>query len=352
MNVDEMVAQAKTAYRAGQKAAARDLLLQAVQQDPNHQDAWLWLSGMVETLEDQQICLENVLALNPTHERARKGLAAVERKLAERAAQQPAPPPPPPPKPDPEPPMDWGEPVTSVEWGRDDGPAVYGSGKQIDLPSQEEYDAWVQELHLSTDDSSASYSSAPPFIMDTPSPFGDTTYMVDSSPFLGGSPLMAERSQPEPAPDDLWPSIPPASQASAFSEPSARVWPAPPPEAPPAARRSAGHEFSFDDDDDEPLMPPAPSAPFTPRAAEPVAPFAAQTPAFTPEAPTPQAPTMKASTPKAAHPSGDDLDRYFAYIPADVTAEPVKRRGRLLNVVLIVLFLADAVAVAALISAL
>ena len=61
---------------------------------------------------------------------------------------------------------------------------------------------------------------------------------------------------------------------------------------------------------------------------------------------------MKASTPKAAHPSGDDLDRYFAYIPADVTAEPVKRRGRLLNVVLIVLFLADAVAVAALISAL
>lgn len=70
-------------------------------------------------------------------------------------------------------------PVTSVEWGRDNGPAVYGSGKQVDLPSHEEYDAWVSELHLGQDDSSASYSSAPPFITDSPGPFGDTTYMVD-----------------------------------------------------------------------------------------------------------------------------------------------------------------------------
>lgn len=116
-------------------------------------------------------------------------------------------------------------------------------------------------------------------------------------------------------------------------------------EAPSAARRSAGSEFSFDDD--EPLPPPAPPASPASFPAEPVAPFAAQTPA-----PTPEAPTTKAPAPRAAQPSGDDRDRYFAYIPADVTADPVKRRGRLLNVVLIVLVLADVAAVVALISAL
>ena len=47
VNVDEMVDRAKAMYRAGRRAEARDLLLDAVRQDANHQDAWLWLSGMV-----------------------------------------------------------------------------------------------------------------------------------------------------------------------------------------------------------------------------------------------------------------------------------------------------------------
>src|SRR5690606_39044427 len=114
MNVEEMVTRAKAEYRADRKAEARTLLLEAVQQDPNHEDAWLWLSGLVETLEDQQLCLENVLALNPRHARARKGLEAVERKITEQAAQSPAP------APDPEQANDWGAPATSVEWGRHD----------------------------------------------------------------------------------------------------------------------------------------------------------------------------------------------------------------------------------------
>ena len=188
-----------------------------------------------------------------------------------------------------------------MEWGRDDGPAVYGSGKQIDLPSQEEYDAWVQELHLSTDDSSASFVGAAVYYGHA-QPVRRHNLHGRSSPFLGGSLLMAERSQPEPAPDDLWPSIPPASQASAFSEPSARVWPAPPPEAPPA-RRSAGHEFSFDDDDDEPLMPPAPSRRSHPERRNLSRPLPRRR-LLSRQAPTPQAPTMKASTPRRrTHPA-------------------------------------------------
>jgi len=39
-------------------------------------------------------------------------------------------------------------PATSVDWGRDDKPAAYGSGKQVELPSAQEYDDWVQGLNL------------------------------------------------------------------------------------------------------------------------------------------------------------------------------------------------------------
>ncbi|MCZ7539094.1 MAG: hypothetical protein M5U29_04090 [Anaerolineae bacterium] len=39
-------------------------------------------------------------------------------------------------------------PATSVDWGRDDGPVAYGSGRQVDLPSEQEYDDWVQGLNL------------------------------------------------------------------------------------------------------------------------------------------------------------------------------------------------------------
>jgi tetratricopeptide (TPR) repeat protein len=63
------------AARAGQREQARTLLLQIVEEDENNELAWLWLSGVVETDEDRRVCLENVLALNPNNEVARRGLA-------------------------------------------------------------------------------------------------------------------------------------------------------------------------------------------------------------------------------------------------------------------------------------
>jgi hypothetical protein len=80
-NIDAMVREGINAYRAGKIDEARALLLKAVEFDERHEQAWLWLSAVVESPEDRQTCLENVLTINPHNENARQGL----RKLAQQA---------------------------------------------------------------------------------------------------------------------------------------------------------------------------------------------------------------------------------------------------------------------------
>jgi len=62
------------AARAKRNDEARELLMQAVQLDEQNEQAWLWLSGVVESFDDRRVCLENVLAINPTNQRAQAGL--------------------------------------------------------------------------------------------------------------------------------------------------------------------------------------------------------------------------------------------------------------------------------------
>jgi len=72
-----------TAAKAGQKERARQCLMQVVEADENNEKAWLWLSGVVESLEGKQICLENVLVLNPDSGLAKKGLAWIAQQQAD-----------------------------------------------------------------------------------------------------------------------------------------------------------------------------------------------------------------------------------------------------------------------------
>jgi len=76
-NVDAMVRAGVDAYRAGNKAEARTLLERAIELDGYNETAWLWLSAVVDTPEEQQTCLENVLVINPVNERARQGLKSL-----------------------------------------------------------------------------------------------------------------------------------------------------------------------------------------------------------------------------------------------------------------------------------
>lgn len=63
-----------SAYKRGDRKEARRLFEQAVERDAYNEAAWLWLSTVVEDLEERRICLENVLVINPNNLRARLGL--------------------------------------------------------------------------------------------------------------------------------------------------------------------------------------------------------------------------------------------------------------------------------------
>jgi hypothetical protein len=72
--LERLLTEAKAAARRGDKATARTLLTHLVERDPRNEQAWMWLSGVVSDPEEQQICLENVLVINPANDKARKGL--------------------------------------------------------------------------------------------------------------------------------------------------------------------------------------------------------------------------------------------------------------------------------------
>ncbi len=266
--LDELFAKAVQAFKAGRKAEARDVFLEVVDQDEHHEQAWLYLSGLVETLEEQQICLENVLAINPNNQKAQKGLDTISSRLAarneQRTSSEPAPDssafaspfsapsdfsslptpsdgesfsgsssPPigaefatasgdslvgggssfgdlddmtpgvddadselfgwlsggtPAVESAPEaPPPDPNGPTSSVDWSPgENAPAAHGSGRQVDLPSSQEYDDWVQGLNLGGLEDLVAQPSAgfeddeAGFVPGGPGPFGDTSFMVDS----------------------------------------------------------------------------------------------------------------------------------------------------------------------------
>lgn len=79
MSDSEMVQRAIQSARAGRRTEARDLLLEIVESDPQNETAWMWLSGLVESLEDRIIACENVLTINPANEKVRLYLVELER---------------------------------------------------------------------------------------------------------------------------------------------------------------------------------------------------------------------------------------------------------------------------------
>ena len=64
----------------GRKAEARDLLIQIVEVDPQNEMAWVWLSGLVDSLEDRIIACENVLTINPANQKVRMYLEELQRR--------------------------------------------------------------------------------------------------------------------------------------------------------------------------------------------------------------------------------------------------------------------------------
>ncbi len=147
-----LIQQAKQLINAGRRREARALLEQVVTVDKGNEQAWLWLSAAVETPEDQELCLENVLQINPANPKAIKGLAVLRQRQA--SAPQPSKTFP---APDAEPHRS-----SSVEWGGGNKAAV-GSGKNVPQPTSDEYDDWMANLPL---DGKPASTGAPAFGSD------------------------------------------------------------------------------------------------------------------------------------------------------------------------------------------
>ncbi len=414
---EERIKQAAAAIKAGRKPEARDILLAVVDEDERNEKAWLYLSGLVETLEEQQICLENVLAINPDNGKAQRGLQQIQQRTPipqpentpETDVEFPSPfsagtsdiPAPPAAHPygggpigteydslsggsftgesfDARPAqpaadsggLDWMSsgfdlpatpettdrdpfaPATSVEWAREDGPTAYGSGKQIDLPSAQEYDDWVQGLNLSNPPlpepaqkaGQDAGNESSPFILDENAPFGDTSFMVDSGPFDATPP-------PSPAEED--------DSAGVFS---GATWEDEPesafgiPETPAPAEPNGGSGFAsledslrssiaFDDDAGHasdavnPFMGLEASASPLSDGPTRAKPRAGRKPTPAPavaDAPAKTAPRATGTSAPAAR-----TEDYFRYIPADIDVETgsTGRAIALLGAILVLIIL-------------
>ena len=216
-NADALVRDGINAYREGRKDEARNLLIQAVEIDEESEQGWLWLSAVVDTVEDQQTCLENVLTINPNNEKARQGLEI----LQERAGDSPAVTTPgsvsaatAPSSADDDPfaqvsftpdldaelapssdpfaaevddfDMDDDDELPDTQWDIIQTSSASAQKPAVAEPSHEEYDDWVSGLNLGSGESSEVFGDIPASAASAPS----------SSPFFDGDLLFEEEDSP------------------------------------------------------------------------------------------------------------------------------------------------------------
>jgi TolB protein len=71
------------AARAGRRTEARQLLRQVLERDARNESAWFWLASVAESVRERAICLERVVQINPSNQRAAQELAKVKASLAQ-----------------------------------------------------------------------------------------------------------------------------------------------------------------------------------------------------------------------------------------------------------------------------
>ncbi len=81
-DIAKLLYEGALAVSQGRRAEAQILLMQALELDEHNEQAWLWLSGAVEQPADQEIALENVLALNPNNAAAQEGLRVLRSQIS------------------------------------------------------------------------------------------------------------------------------------------------------------------------------------------------------------------------------------------------------------------------------
>src|SRR5215208_931188 len=90
VSVAALLESAMRARKNGNLAASRALLRALIAQQPDRPQVWLMLATVAETRAEQRHALEQVLALDPRSEPARRGLARIHAADPTLAAPAPA----------------------------------------------------------------------------------------------------------------------------------------------------------------------------------------------------------------------------------------------------------------------
>ncbi len=75
MREDQLLQQAISAARAGRELTARDIFLEIIEANPRNEVAWMWLTGLLDELDDCIYACEQVLKLNPLNDPIRDYLS-------------------------------------------------------------------------------------------------------------------------------------------------------------------------------------------------------------------------------------------------------------------------------------
>lgn len=78
-NIDGLLNSGKNALRQGNKIEAQTFFIKVTEIEPHNAEAWLWLAQSVETTDEQTICLENVLVIDPANADAKRQLEELKR---------------------------------------------------------------------------------------------------------------------------------------------------------------------------------------------------------------------------------------------------------------------------------
>ena len=74
MNIQVQLTKGIEAAKSGDRTTARNIFYDVIDSDSKNETVWLWLSYVVDSIEDRQICLENVLTINPSNDYAQRNL--------------------------------------------------------------------------------------------------------------------------------------------------------------------------------------------------------------------------------------------------------------------------------------
>ncbi len=69
-----LLREAITSAKSGNTSWARECLTKVIRADPYNEEAWLWMSAVLETTAEKRFCLEKVLEISPNNDQALAGL--------------------------------------------------------------------------------------------------------------------------------------------------------------------------------------------------------------------------------------------------------------------------------------